>query len=223
MAANVAVYEQMALNAGREKSEAEAALRDLRRRSDEFKAKKRGNNPQENSKESAAQIESLTDKLRSMYRKQKKLSGELQRVGSDPTNQLLPTKKLRKNSSLEKASKATAESGLRQEYAELKISHETLKAVCLLISCPPSMQPSHTFHIEAQNGQLQQESHDLWTSKKEMAKTCTEVCDAAERMDREGMQLRSTITALENRVGNLTGIKQALQLRMVRVSFVIPT
>ncbi|KAJ7444792.1 hypothetical protein B0H11DRAFT_2291106 [Mycena galericulata] len=224
MAANVAAYEQMALDAGREKSEAEAALRDLRRRYDELKAKKRSKNPQENSKESAAQIELLTDevstltqnladskkasgeelsKLRSMYREQKKLSGELQRQYDklSATNQEVTKKCI----ALEKASKATAESGLGQEYAELKISHENLKTAFS--------------DLEARNGQLQQECHDLWTSKKEMAKarrspTCTEVCDAAERMEREGMQSRSTITALENRVGNLTEANEALQSRM---------
>ncbi|KAJ7111683.1 hypothetical protein C8R44DRAFT_798468 [Mycena epipterygia] len=202
LVANATAYERIALDVAQEKANVDTALRKLQQRYDDLKAKKSRKSAQLNSGELTAQVKSLTaevsslkedlakairsgttsaealSKLERTYRAQKDLSREIQRQYDrlSSTNQETTKRCI----ALEKDAKADRE--IKRKYDDLRIAHDELKTTC--------------GQLEAQNAKLTQDCGNLWETRNDLAKSCADVVQAAEKMDADAIQMRNTISAL---------------------------
>ncbi|KAJ6476477.1 hypothetical protein C8R47DRAFT_659724 [Mycena vitilis] len=241
LVANATAHEQLALQYVEEKTDAERALQALRTKYDTLKARK-SRKPVETNDEiedltaevntlagdvaRAAKLKKTSDeaykKLAKMYDEQKNLSRELQ-IEYD---KLSATNKSVTKKYLALFKDSTTTSDVQDAYDDLESKYNKLKETC--------------GDLEAQNMQLQQDCSNLRARTTDLEKvcptilflvvhrlltegleTCTDVIEAAESMDVESEQLRTTITSLkdesrslEERFKGVNTVNQALRSRL---------
>ncbi|KAJ7681062.1 hypothetical protein DFH06DRAFT_1164943 [Mycena polygramma] len=222
LVANATAHEQLALQYVEEKTDAERALQALRVKYDTLKARK-SRKPVETNDEieeltaevnklagdvaRAAKLKKTSDeaykKLAKMYDEQKNFSRELQ-IEYD---KLSATNKSVTKKYLALSKDSTTTSDVQDEYDNLELKYNQLKETC--------------GDLEAQNRQLQQDCSNLRTRTTDLEKTCSDVIEAAESMDVESEQLRTTIASLrddsrssEERFTRVNTVNQALRSRL---------